>query len=93
MKKKVFILCIEIDKPSDIQRVDSIISTHIAERYVMVMNNVYVVTARDSNATCQSIRGCLTTFLPGFQLFIMQTSANAAWRVSQDVDVKLNSIL
>ena len=93
MNKKVFLICIESNRPTDSQRVESVISMYIAERYAVVMNNVYVVMARDFNATCESIRGQLTSQLYGFQIFIMQTSTNAAWRLEPSVDSKLNSIL
>lgn len=93
MKKKTFIICVEINTPSDAQRVKSNISTHIAEKYVEVMDNVYIVIARNPNATCEMLRGMLAAFLPDFQLLIMQTSQNAAWRLTPETDSKLLDII
>lgn len=92
MKKKTFVICVKIDTPSEAKKVKSCICTHLAEKYVEVMENVYAVVARDPNATCEMIRGMLTTSLPGFQLFIMQSSQNAAWRLTPELSTELMTI-
>ncbi len=93
MKKKTFIICVEANSPSDAQKIKSSITTHVAEKCVEVMNNVYVVKTRNPNTTCDMLRSMLATFLPDFQLFIMQTSQSAAWRLTPEVDAKLLEII
>lgn len=93
MNRKIFIICTELNSPTAARRFKTIISTHIADLYVQIVDNVYIVVARDQNATCETLRTTLSTFLIGFKLFIMQTSQNAAWRLTPEMDARLSNIL
>lgn len=91
--EKTFIICAWISSPNVAERFRSNLFTHIAERYVEVMNNVFIIRSRDKTETCVTIRSKLTTFMNDVMLFIMETSQHAAWRLPLLTGEELDKIL
>lgn len=93
MYKRTFVICIQISKPTQADNVRSMLNTHIAENLVEVMDNVFVIIARNSDETCESIRAKFTTFINDCVVFIMETSQHAAWRLPATTSEKIKSVL
>lgn len=92
MKKKTFIICVELSTPSQATQVNTAISTFIAEKYIKIMDNVFIVAAREHIASCEHIKNILSTALRDCQIFVMQTSPNASWRLDSQTDSELVKI-
>lgn len=93
MNKKKFLICIELDTPSAAKKFIEVVKARISPDIVQILDNVYVITACNPFETSETLRDLLASNMPGYKIFIMQTSYHASWRLTPAVDAQLSKML